>query len=58
MRGNTTQAIFDYTQTIRCKPDDAGTYFKRAMMYEKIGKTLLAMEDYAKVSIFSCLAGM
>lgn len=49
-RGETTLALFNYTQAIKVKPDDAEIYFKRAKMYEKMDKILLAMEDYAKVS--------
>uniref|UniRef100_A0A8C1Z8C3 Tetratricopeptide repeat domain 6 n=1 Tax=Cyprinus carpio TaxID=7962 RepID=A0A8C1Z8C3_CYPCA len=47
-RGETTLALFNYTQAIKVKPDDAEIYFKRAKMYEKMGEILLAMEDYAK----------
>ncbi len=49
-RGETTLALFSYTQAIKVKPNDAEIYFKRAKMYEKTGEILLAMEDYAKVS--------
>ncbi|XP_016129583.1 uncharacterized protein ttc6, partial [Sinocyclocheilus grahami] len=47
-RGDTTLALFSYTQAIKVKPDDAEIYFKRAKMYEKMGEILLAMDDYVK----------
>ena len=50
VRGETTLAIINYTQAIKCRPEDDDNYFKRAEMYEKRNEILLAMEDYAKVS--------
>ncbi|KAJ8353542.1 hypothetical protein SKAU_G00211090 [Synaphobranchus kaupii] len=46
-KGNTTQAILNYTQAIKCHPEDDENYFKRAKMYEERTEILLAMEDYA-----------
>lgn len=50
MKGDIAMAIADYSQAIRFKPQDDDMYFRRAEMYEKSSETLLAMEDYAKVS--------
>ncbi|XP_048456382.1 uncharacterized protein ttc6 [Rhincodon typus] len=44
-KGDITLAIINYSQGLKCRPDD-DIYFKRAEMYEKNNDLLLAMEDY------------
>ncbi|XP_059505178.1 uncharacterized protein ttc6 isoform X2 [Stegostoma tigrinum] len=44
-KGDITMAIINYSQGLKCRPDD-DIYFKRAEMYEKNNDLLLAMEDY------------
>ncbi|XP_064192367.1 uncharacterized protein ttc6 isoform X1 [Anguilla rostrata] len=46
-KGDTTQAILNYTQAIKCQPEDDENYFRRAKMFEEKNEILLAMEDYA-----------
>ncbi|TRY89680.1 hypothetical protein DNTS_010125, partial [Danionella cerebrum] len=47
-RGETTLALFCYTQALEVKPDDAEIYFRRGKMYNAMGMNHLAMEDYFK----------
>ncbi|XP_038636843.1 uncharacterized protein ttc6 [Scyliorhinus canicula] len=44
-RGDITLAIINYSQGLKCRPDD-DVHFKRAEMYEKNNDLLMAMEDY------------
>ncbi|XP_007891557.2 uncharacterized protein LOC103178545 [Callorhinchus milii] len=45
-RGEITMAIINYTQALKCKPDDE-TYFRRGEMHEHRNEVRLAMEDYS-----------
>ncbi|XP_051871501.1 uncharacterized protein ttc6 [Pristis pectinata] len=44
-KGDITMAIINYSQGLKCRPDD-DIYFRRAEMYEANNDLLLAMEDY------------
>ncbi|XP_072135606.1 uncharacterized protein ttc6 [Mobula birostris] len=44
-KGDITMAIINYSQGLKCRPDD-DVYFRRAEMYEASNDLLLAMEDY------------
>jgi len=39
----------NYSQAIKQNPGDHEAYFQRALMYEKRGEMLLALEDFSKV---------
>ncbi|XP_067848274.1 uncharacterized protein ttc6 [Heptranchias perlo] len=44
-KGDITMAIINYSQGLKCRPDD-DVYFRRAEMYEENNDLLMAMEDY------------
>ncbi|XP_059812571.1 uncharacterized protein ttc6 [Hypanus sabinus] len=44
-KGDIIMAIINYSQGLKCRPDD-DVYFRRAEMYEASNDLLLAMEDY------------
>lgn len=50
-QGNRSLAIINYTLAMRLRPTDDEIYYRRGEIYEEEGDIVMAMTDYAKVSV-------
>ena len=48
VEASTSGAIQDFGEAIRLDPQDAKAYYNRGLMYEALGKSTEAEQDFAK----------